>query len=105
MDDFPRAQQAAESYDFKLLAAGKTISSNYADLLALSARQILGSIDVTLALGSDGNWNFSDTLVFMKNIGAAGSDSPYVYFRLLKKLLLTELYAHESGQTQRSRRV
>ena len=78
MDDFGRAQQAAESHDAKLLAAGSAISSNYADLLALSARQVLGSIDITLALGSDGNWNFSDTLVFMKNMGAAGSDSPCV---------------------------
>ena len=78
MDDFPRAQQAAADYDARLLAAGSTISSNYVDLLALSARQVLGSIDITLALGSDGNWNLSDTLVFMKNMGAAGSDSPYV---------------------------
>ena len=78
MDDFPRAQQAAADYDSKLLAVGSTISSNYADLLAISARQVLGSIDITLALGSDGNWNLSDTLVFMKNMGAAGSDSPCV---------------------------
>ena len=78
MDDFARSQQAAESYDAKLLAAGSAISSIYADLLALSARQVLGSIDITLALGNEGNWNFSDTLVFMKNMGAAGSDSLYV---------------------------
>ena len=76
MDDFSRAQLAAASYDSELLAAGSAISGNYSDLLALSARQILGSIDITLALGSDGNWNFTDTLVFMKNIGAAGSDTP-----------------------------
>ena len=78
MDDFSRAQQAATDYDAELHGAGITISSNYADLLALSARQVLGSIDITLALGGDGNWNLSDTLVFMKNMGAAGSDSPYV---------------------------
>lgn len=76
MDDFSRARQAAAAYDSELLAAGSEFSSNYADLLALSARQLLGSIDITLALGSDGEWNFTDTLVFMKNMGAAGSDSP-----------------------------
>ena len=76
MDDFSRAQQAAAAYDAEMLATGSTVSGNYADLLALSARQTMASIDITLALGSDGQWNFTDVLVFMKNMGAAGSDSP-----------------------------
>lgn len=78
MSDFDRAQQAAESFDDKLLSVGSAVSSEYADLLVLSTRQILGSLDITLALGSDGNWNFSDAMVFMKNMGAAGSDFPCV---------------------------
>ena len=78
MSDFDRAHQAADSFDNKLLSAGVAISSGYADLLALTTRQIFGSLDITLALGSDGNWNFSDAMVFMKNMGAAGSNSPYV---------------------------
>lgn len=76
MDDFPRAQQAASDYDSKLHNAGLAISSKYVDLLALSARQVLGTIDITITRGDDGNWNFTDVLVFMKNMGAAGSDSP-----------------------------
>lgn len=76
MGDFQRAQQAAVAFDAELLNAGTTISNGYADLLALTARQVLSSIDITLAKGSDGNWNFTDTLVFMKNLGAAGSDTP-----------------------------
>lgn len=76
MDDFQRAQQAASTFDSELLNAGTAISSKYADLLALSARQVLGTIDITIARGGDGNWNFTDVLVFMKNMGAAGSDSP-----------------------------
>lgn len=78
MSDFQRAQQAAEVFDAELLNAGTTILSGYADLLALTARQVLSSIDITLAKGSDGNWNFTDIHIFMKNFGAAGSDSPYV---------------------------
>lgn len=77
MNDFERAQQAAESFDNKLLSASSDLSSDYADLLALTTLQVLASLDITLALGSDGKWNFSDTMVFMKNMGAAGSDSPY----------------------------
>ena len=76
MDDFSRAQQAAVTYDAEMLATGSTTPSNYADLLALSARQTMASIDITLAPGRDGQWNFIDVLVFMKNMGAAGSDSP-----------------------------
>lgn len=76
MSDFDRAREAAEIFDNELQNTGSAISSDYADLLALTARQVLGSIDITLAIGSDGNWNFSDALVFMKNLGAFGSDSP-----------------------------
>ena len=78
MDDFNRAQEAAVDYDADLLAIGSAILSIYAGLLALSTRQVLGSIDITLSIGSDGNRNFSATPVFMKNMGAAGSDSPCV---------------------------
>ena len=76
MGDFERAQKVAEAFDAELLNAGSSISSGYADLLALTTRQVLSSIDITIARGSDGNWNFTDTLVFMKNFGAAGSDTP-----------------------------
>ena len=76
MDDFGRARQAAEAFDAELLGAGSAISTEYADLLALTARQVLSSIDITITKGNDGNWNFTDTLVFMKNFGAAGSDTP-----------------------------
>lgn len=76
MNDFERARQAAEVFDSKLLNAGSSVSSQYSNLLALTTRQVLSSIDITLAKGTDGNWNFTDTLVFMKNFGAAGSDAP-----------------------------
>lgn len=78
MSDFERARQAAESFDDMLLSVGLDISSDYAELLALTTRQVFGSLDIALALGSDGKWNISDTMIFMKNMGAVGSDSPYV---------------------------
>lgn len=95
MNDFERAQQAADNFDNKLLLAGSAISSDYADLLSLTTRQILGSLDITLALGSDGKWNFSDTMVFMKNMGAAGSDSPCVILLIIP--LFQRLYARYTG--------
>lgn len=47
MGDFQRAQKAAEAFDAELLDAGSTITSEYADLLALTTRQVLSSIDIT----------------------------------------------------------
>lgn len=76
MDDFPRAQQAAAEFDRKLLEAGSAISSDYANLLAICARQVLASLDITISLGSEGAWNLTDVVVFMKNMGSAGTDSP-----------------------------
>ena len=55
--------------------AGNTVSLEYADLLALSARQVMGTLDITLSKTGGGEWNFSDTKVFMKNMGSAGSDA------------------------------
>ncbi|EJC98591.1 DUF1793-domain-containing protein [Fomitiporia mediterranea MF3/22] len=74
LDDFSRAQSAAATLDAQLRNAGKQISSNYADLLALVTRQALGSLDITLAKSGDGSWNSSDVKVFMKNMGGIGSD-------------------------------
>ena len=80
MDDFERAQQAAANYDSVLLSAGSQISRNYADVISLAARQVLASIDITISRGSGGAWNLTDVMVFMKNLGAAGSDTSYVLY-------------------------
>lgn len=74
LDDYKRTADASGTFDAKLSAVGSDISSEYADLLALSARQVMGSLDITLSKTAGGVWNFSDTKVFMKNMGSAGSD-------------------------------
>ena len=74
LDDFRRATDASSAFDARLSAAGNNVSSEYADLLALSARQVMSSLDITLAKNVGGEWELSDTKVFMKNMGSAGSD-------------------------------
>ena len=49
-----------------------TISPNQANLAALSLRQVLASVDITITRGSDNNWNTTDVKLFMKNIGSVG---------------------------------
>ncbi|KAI5115723.1 hypothetical protein M0805_009016 [Coniferiporia weirii] len=75
LDDFSRAQAAANSFDTQLRIAGAALSDNYANLLALSVRQVLGTLDITLANNADGTWDLTDTKVFMKNIDSVGSDN------------------------------
>lgn len=75
LDDFRNALASAEAFDAQLQTAGSVFSSDYADLLTLSVGQVLGSLDITIAHGNDGAWNFSDVKVFMKNMGSLGSDS------------------------------
>ncbi|KAL5492930.1 hypothetical protein ACEPAI_4378 [Sanghuangporus weigelae] len=75
LDDFPRAMLAAETFDSQIRAAGESISTEYANLLALSSRQAMGSMDITIPPATDGVWDTSDVKIFMKNIGSTGSDS------------------------------
>ena len=75
LDDFERATAASSAFDEQLSEAGDSVSSEYADILALSVRQVMATLDITLSKTGGGVWNFSDTKVFMKNMGSAGSDA------------------------------
>ncbi|KAL5519642.1 hypothetical protein ACEPAH_1325 [Sanghuangporus vaninii] len=74
LDDFSRAQLTAAAFDAQIVAAGQQYSEKYGDLLALSARQLMGSMDITVSRAGSGGWNTSDVKVFMKNMGGIGSD-------------------------------
>jgi len=62
--------------DNELASAASAISQNYTDLVTLAARQTFGGIDITVANGTDGNWNISDTMIFMKDIGVSSRVNP-----------------------------
>ncbi|KAI0049479.1 DUF1793-domain-containing protein [Auriscalpium vulgare] len=69
LNDFPNAQTRAAQLDSKIMGDGASISSNYSDLLALSARQAYGATELTVGQNADGSPNPSDVMMFMKNIG------------------------------------
>lgn len=75
LDDFSRAQSAAQAFDAQLVSAGQLYSSEYAELVSLTARQVMGSMDITIAKSDSGDWNLTDVKVFMKNMGGLGSDA------------------------------
>ncbi|KAF8869185.1 hypothetical protein BD779DRAFT_1458126, partial [Infundibulicybe gibba] len=66
--DFPNALQRAVELDQKITSDALSISQDYADLVSLSVRQTVGSIDITTSRGLSGQWNTSDH-DFMKSVG------------------------------------
>ncbi|KAJ8496439.1 hypothetical protein ONZ45_g12430 [Pleurotus djamor] len=72
LDDFPRALTSADALDNKIKLAGSAISPEYAGLLALSARQAMSAMEITLPEPATpgGSWNKADVKAYMKNIGA-----------------------------------
>lgn len=70
LKDFNNSLNNATALDSQILEDASRYSSQYADLLALTVRQAMGPMDITLARDSSGNWNTSDVKAFMKNLGS-----------------------------------
>ncbi|KAK0500707.1 hypothetical protein EDD18DRAFT_1434560 [Armillaria luteobubalina] len=86
LNDFPNAKQRAIALDSKIVSDARQISDNYADLVTLAARQAL-AVDITVSKDSTGQWNTSDIMTFMKDVGRVNpveilyaSFPAYLYF-------------------------
>jgi hypothetical protein len=66
MNDYSSALSTAEAFDTKLQTDASAISSDYADVVALSVRQAFGAMEITVSSDGDNSWNSSDVLVFLK---------------------------------------
>ena len=62
-----------------ILNAAGNISDSLKDLVSLATRQVMGATELTIANGTDGQWNKTDVKMFMKDIG----DSKYIGDRSL----------------------
>ncbi|EJF61169.1 hypothetical protein DICSQDRAFT_155261 [Dichomitus squalens LYAD-421 SS1] len=71
--DYPNALARANAFDAQVKADALKISSDYADIVALSIRQALGSIEITVSKDRFGRWNTSDITTFMKEISSDGN--------------------------------
>ncbi|TFK97850.1 hypothetical protein BDV98DRAFT_607320 [Pterulicium gracile] len=71
LEDYPNAKRRADEFDRKIQTEASKVSSRYAELLALGTRQVLGATELTIARGSDGNWNHSDVKMFMRKMGSS----------------------------------
>ncbi|EIW62865.1 uncharacterized protein TRAVEDRAFT_69088 [Trametes versicolor FP-101664 SS1] len=68
---FSEAQKRAIALDNAILENASNISTQYADLVSLAARQTLGSLDFTVSTGTDGKPNASDVRIFMKDMASS----------------------------------
>lgn len=64
--DYGGALARAVTFDSKVSSDANAISSNYAGIVDLSLRQALGATEITISKESNGSWNTSDVLVFLK---------------------------------------
>ncbi|KAF7329563.1 hypothetical protein MKEN_00219200 [Mycena kentingensis (nom. inval.)] len=74
--DFPAAKSRALALDDKILADANKISSDYADLVSLGLRQALAGVEITVPRQSDGTYNTSDVLAFLKDTGNSQRVNP-----------------------------
>lgn len=68
VDDYPNAVLRAQAFDKQVESDASAISSNYAGIVQLSIRQAFGAMELTISRNSDGSWNTSDTLMFLKGM-------------------------------------
>lgn len=71
--EYTRAVSAGATFDAKVKNDGTAISANYAGILALSARQVMGAIEITISKSSSGAYNTGDIYAFMKEISSDGN--------------------------------
>ncbi|KZT27177.1 DUF1793-domain-containing protein [Neolentinus lepideus HHB14362 ss-1] len=73
--DYGNALSVAKAYDAQVQSDASKVSSNYADIVALSIRQALATVELTISRSSNGSWNTSDVMTFMKEISSSGDVS------------------------------
>jgi hypothetical protein len=71
LDDFANASSRAQQLDQKILQGTPPVSELLGDLVSLATAQVYGSTQLTIGTDSKGNYNTSDVMMFMKNIGGS----------------------------------
>ena len=69
LNDFANASSRAQQLDKKILHDAASVSNPLGDLVSLAIAQVYGSTQLTIGTDPRGNFNKSDVMMFMKNIG------------------------------------
>lgn len=67
------ALQRATALDKKIQDDASSVSSHYADIVSLAARQAMGGTELTIVQNSTGtsDWSTSDVKMFIKDLGTS----------------------------------
>lgn len=77
LNDFDAARRRADAFDEKITSAAKAVSTNYAHLVSLATRLVIGSTEVTVPTNlAARTWNDSDIMTFVKDNGRSRRSSP-----------------------------
>ncbi|KAH9171796.1 hypothetical protein EDB89DRAFT_2096462 [Lactarius sanguifluus] len=71
LGDFANASSRAQKLDQKILQGAAPVSNLLGDLVSLATAQVYGSTHLTIGTDANGNYNKSDVMMFMKNIGGS----------------------------------
>ena len=71
LNNFANASSSAQRLDQKILQGSTSVSGLFGDLVSLATAQVYGSTQLTIGTDSSGNYNLSDVMMFMKNIGGS----------------------------------
>jgi hypothetical protein len=69
LNDFTNAFSRAQAVDQMILQNATAISGPLGDLVSLAIAQVYGSTQLTIGTNALGGFNYSDVMMFMKNIG------------------------------------
>jgi hypothetical protein len=69
INDFDNASQRAQALDQRILKDAASVSNLLGDLVSLAVPQVYGSAQITVGRDANGNFNKSDVMMFMKNVG------------------------------------
>ncbi|KAH8986917.1 hypothetical protein EDB83DRAFT_1167895 [Lactarius deliciosus] len=72
--DFANASSRAQELDLKILQHASPISGPLGDLVSLATAQVFGSFHLTYAIDADGDFNKSDVMAFMRNMGGSNTN-------------------------------
>ena len=71
LNDFANASSRAQQLDSKIIQDAASISGLLGDLVTLATAPLYGSTQLTIGTDGRGNFNESDVMAFMKNVGGS----------------------------------
>ncbi|KAI1794379.1 DUF1793-domain-containing protein [Ganoderma leucocontextum] len=107
LNDYANALARGKAFDAQVNTDASKISADYASVVALSIRQAFGATEITVSKNTDGSFDTSNTLMFMKEISSDGNVNTvdviyptwplFVYTNAtLGKQLLLPLFAYQA---------